>query len=294
MKKFLIIFKYEYISSLNNKSFWFQTLLIPIFTGAFIWLISNSNQDYSIPQEAFEGQISNYSSFANDIGNVCGAILTVFLILYSSQIYAKVKKEKTNRLMEILASSVNSTKLMEAKILSVGAIGLTQIAIWIMMTIGYIVIFASPSAFDQYIYCNDVALPLLLFMLFFIGGFLFYGGLFAACGAMTDRDNENQGYMSALSFVMLMSFNITQFADIQSTPLLTLIGSYVPFSSPAIGCKLATSGTQPLPVTIIQIIVLYGFAILSLLLSGKIYKSTILLRGVKLSPKDLLVLIKAK
>ena len=131
-------------------------------------------------------------------------------------------------------------------------------------------------------------------IIFFVGGYIFYGSLYAAVGALTDKNNENQEYMTIITFILLASFYIGIYAVDNPTSSLTQWCSYIPMTSPTIAAVGAISGDMPIWQTLLSVIILYATAILSLSFAGKIYTSALLLKGKKLTPKDILIFLKSK
>ena len=135
---------------------------------------------------------------------------------------------------------------------------------------------------------------LLWALLFFIGGYVFYGSLFAAVGAMTDKNNENQEYVAVLTFVLLGAFYIGEYAVDNASGLFVMICSYLPFTSSTVLTVTSVSHEAPLWLSISGLAVLYVCAFVTLALAGKIYTSSLLLKGKRFSPKDIIVFLKSK
>ncbi|MDE6339878.1 MAG: ABC transporter permease, partial [Muribaculaceae bacterium] len=231
------------------------------------------------------------------LGMLCGIFLALFLMVYGSQIFAKVKKEKVNRIMEVLATCVTGRTMMLGKIISVGLLGFTQLLIWIgLIIIGIISIFTvlKPDIDFSIFQDPQIYIGFLWTLLFFIGGYIFYGSIYAACGALTDKDNENQAYMTVITMMLLMSFYIGEYAVTHANNFFVVFCSFFPFTAPTIASVNAVASEVPVWQSILSLIVLYGFAGLALSLSGKIYTASILLKGKKFTPKDILLFLKMK
>ena len=131
-------------------------------------------------------------------------------------------------------------------------------------------------------------------VLYFLGGYIFFGSLFAAVGAMTDKNNENQEYVAVLTFILLISFYIGEYAIDHGSASFVRVLSYIPFTSPTIGAVNAITQTSPLWESVISVIILYISAWISMSMAGKIYTSSILLKGKKFSPKDIITFLRSK
>ncbi len=299
MSQLGLIIKNEYLTDIRTKSFWIGTLVAPLLFIGFSIFIGFMMEDSDTMRKMSNPMIDESDNMTGMqlFGMISGIFLAMFLMIYGSQIFGKVKKEKCNRIMEVLATCVTGRTMMLGKIISVGLVGLTQFAIWaalcILFGIGVAFIFHPDIPWG---FLTDTRFIMGLFwsIIFFIGGYIFYGSIYAACGAMTDKDNENQGYMTLITFLLLGSFYIGEYAVEHAGNAFVVFCSYFPFTSPTIGAATAVSGEVPLWQTILSVVVLYFFAWLSVSFSGKIYTSSLLLKGKKFTPKDILVFFKSK
>lgn len=301
MSKLSIIVANEYKTDIRSKSFWIATILVPLIFVAFgafgAFMMEGSDSFMSFQKEMTPSPDESSLTGVKVLGMMMGIFLVLFLMMYGSQIFNKVKVEKCNRIVEILATCVEGRTMMLAKIISVGLIGLTQILFWFLMiaviTIGLLVAFNVDFPWDVLL-DGRIYLALLWSILYFIGGYVFFGSLFAAIGAMTDKNNENQEYVAILTFILLASFYIGEYAVDNGSGLFARICSFVPFTSPTVGCVNAIIGAVPLWESLLSLAILWGFAYLSLSLSGKIYTSSLLLKGKRFSPKDIVTFFRAK
>lgn len=301
MSKLKIIIAQEYKTDIKSKSFWIATLLVPLIAilfGVFgAIMMEGSSTFMSMQEDLTPTPDKETMTGLKAIGMMMGILLVLFIMMYGSQIFNKVKVEKCNRIVEVIATSVDGRTMMLAKIISVGLIGITQLAFWFLLLVlfggGLIVAFVSDFPWE-YLLRPEIYTSLLWSLLFFIGGYIFFGSLFAAVGAMTDKNNENQEYVAVLTFVLLGSFYIGEFAVDNGTSLFATICSFIPFTSPSVGCVNAITGEVPIWQSLLSLITLYAFAALSLSLSGKIYTSSLLLKGKRFSPSDIITFLKSK
>lgn len=301
MEKLKLIITNEYLTDIRAKSFWIATLLVPILMVAFGgfggMMMSESDSFMNLNKSITPGPEGDDISGSQIMGMMMGIFLTIFIMMYGSQIFNKVKVEKCNRIVEVLATCVDGSTMMLAKIISVALVGITQILIWFVLLIvivgGLLIVFASDASLE--IFANPkLYVGLLWSVLYFIGGYIFFGSLFAAVGAMTDKNNENQEYVAVLTFLLLGSFYIGEYAVDNGGSAFARICSYVPFTSPTVGCVNAVTGSVPLWESLLSILSLYLFAAIALSLSGKIYTSSLLLRGKKFTPRDIITFLKSK
>lgn len=299
MSQLGLIIKNEYLTDIKSKSFWIGTILVPIIFIAFSifigFLMADSESTKKLANPAAPDPTD--MSGIQVMGMLCGIFLALFLMVYGSQIFAKVKKEKVNRIMEVLATCVTGRTMMLGKIISVGLLGFTQLLIWgalIALGVAGVVTVIHPDIDFGVFLRPEVHLGLMWTILFFIGGYIFYGSIYAACGALTDKDNENQAYMTVITMMLLMSFYIGEYAVTHASNFFVVFCSFFPFTSPTIASVNAVAGEVPIWQSMLALVVLYGFAFLSLSLSGKIYTSSLLLKGKKFTPKDILLFLKMK
>lgn len=299
MNQLGLIIKNEYLTDIRAKSFWIGTILVPILFGAFSIFIGFLIEDSEATKKLANPGVPDPESMTGmqSMGMLCGIFLALFLMIYGAQIFNKVKKEKSNRVMEVLATCVTGRTMMLGKIISVGLLGLTQFVIWIAMIafilIGLMILlnFSIPT---EYLTDHRIYTGLLWSFLFFLGGYIFYGSIYAACGAMSDKDNENQVYMTVITFLLLGSFYIGEFAVTNSENPFVVFCAFFPFTSPTIAAVNAVASAVPLWQSLLALIVLYIFAGLAVSMSGKIYTSSLLLKGKRFTPKDILLFLKSK
>lgn len=294
-----LIIKNEYKTDISSKSFWIATFIVPILYVGFGFVMGILMAESDVASQFGQATAPDESDLTGFqvMGMLCGLCLALFLMIYGAQIYSKVRKEKVNRIMEVLATSVTGRTMMLGKIISVFLIGLTQLGVWILFGVGGILLFLLMAAPDtsMEIFSNPhLYIGLLWTALFFIGGYVFYGALYAGCGAMTDKDNENQGYMTVLTLLLLGSFYIEMYAVDNTNSVFSIVCSFIPFTAPAVGTVGAVSGDTPLWVSILSLLFLYLCAAGSLIISGKIYTSSLLLRGRRFNFKDILLFMKSR
>lgn len=300
MSQLKIIVKHEFLTEVKTKGFWIGTFLVPIIiiviSCVFGYLMAESDSLTKTLEKMPTQPDPEELTAAKAAGMAVGFFLFIFLITYGAMIFNKVKSEKCNRIMEILSTCVEGKTMMLAKILSVGLIGLVQIFTWALMI--FIGVFVFFFLFQFSIPYDFLANPktylcMLWMILYFVGGYVMYGSLYAACGAITDKDNENQIYMSVITMILLGSFYLGQFSVDNSSSGLAIACSYIPFTSPIVGTVKAIAGESTFWQTFFSILILYATAFLSVTLAGKLYRSSLLLKGKNFSPKDILTFLKS-
>lgn len=255
------------------------------------------------------------------LGGVMGYIIFIVIILYGAMLMRSVSEEKTNRIVELVISSVKPTQLMLGKITGVGLVGITQLLIWmvlipIIMTIGTQLTGLNPdevqtmsgdlagaksqinefeiqSVFHEIFQLNWFKI-FFLFILYFIGGYYIYASQFAALGAaMGDDTSDSQSYTLIVTMPIVLSIYIMFQAIRLPESNLAFFASIFPLFSPIVMPALLAFD-PPWWQIILSVAILCAFAIFMIWLSGKIYRTGILMYGKKASFKELAKWIWAK
>lgn len=300
MKQLNLIIKNEFLTDVRSKGFWISTIIVPLIIIAFGiifgFILKDADSFNNVAKDLPTQPDPEEMTAGKAIGMMMGSCLTFFLMIYGAMIFNKVKTEKCNRIMEIISTCVDGKTMMLAKIISVGLLGLVQLIVWgsliLVAIIGFYMVFQFAIPWEilsnpkTYIYT-------LWIILYFVGGYILFGSLYAACGAITDKDNENQAYMTVITFILLGTFYIGMYAVDNGDSAFATACNYIPFTSTTIGTINAISGVSPIWQTILSIIILYATAYLCVTFSGKLYRSSMLLKGKQFTPKDLITFIKS-
>jgi ABC-2 type transport system permease protein len=246
--------------------------------------------------------INANSGTATAIGSISAILIYIILILYGSQVMMGVMEEKTNRIAEVIVSSVKPFQLMIGKIIGIGLVCLTQILLWIAFIFLIYNISAATgksdtvnqvvggiqNVFDQ----ANFTLILTFFVLYLIGGFFFYASLFAAIGSAV---NEDMREAQSLSFPLMMPiiFSVAIMSAVLKDPSgpLAFWGSMIPFSSPIImmvRLPFGVPGTVPWWQLGLSMGILIGGFIFTTWFAGRIYRTGILMYGKKPSWRELI------
>ena len=252
-----------------------------------------------------KGDIANSNTtLKSAVGFAMAMIIYMFIFIYGSMVMRSAMEEKTNRIVEVIVSSVKPFDLMLGKILGVALVGLTQFFAWIILSVtllGGLSYFFSSGGNSmpqeaQNLPMNDLisgfnALPfgdiIVVFVLFFLGGYLLYSSIFAAIGAAVNQETDVQQFMLPVSLPLVFGFIIAQSVVFQSpNGQLAKIFSMIPLTSPIV---MAVRAPFDVPLTEIigSFILLLLTFIFMVWLSAKIYRVGVLMYGKKPSWKDL-------
>jgi len=258
------------------------------------------------------------------LGSVAGYLLMMFVIIYGNSVMRSVIEEKTSRIIEIIVSSVKPFQLMMGKIIGNASAGLVQFFIWgILLAIilfGLSSIFgvdvvgmqtarvpaeqleAAKQAMDsdkmQLIVQEILGLPILkmfvLFIFYFLGGFMLYSSLFAAVGAAVDNETDTQQFMLPIMMPLMLGIYVG-FATVMNDPhgSIAVLFSYIPFTSPIVMLMRVPFGVAWYELAISMALLLFTF-IFMVWFAAKIYRVGILMYGKKPTYKDLYKWLKYK
>ena len=241
------------------------------------------------------------SNAASGIANVLAFLIYFIILIYGSQVMMSVMEEKTNRIAEVIVSSVKPFALMMGKIIGVGLVALTQFGLWIVLILLIYNGFSSSGGmgastmldgFQHTLQGINIGYILVFFILYFIGGFFFYASIYAAIGSAVNEDIRDAQQLSfPVTLLIMFSFFITiQSADDPSGNL-AFWGSMIPFSSPLVMMARIPYGvpsTVPWWQLILSLVILYSSIIGITWLTAKIYRTGILMYGKKVTLKEMI------
>ncbi|MGB4883809.1 MAG: ABC transporter permease [Ferruginibacter sp.] len=260
-----------------------------------------------------EGGKKTVAGISYAVSYLCGILIYLMMIIYGTQVMRGVTEEKTNRISEVVISSVKPFELMMGKIIGIGAVGLTQFAIWIVLFVILqgIIPLLMPDILNQAgaaaTAANDSSssigvmkeitnglstLPMAKiigwFLFYFLGGYLTYASLFAAVGSVVSEDQqEAQQLVFPILMPIILGFVIMTNAVQNPDSNLALFGSLFPLTSPVVMMGRITYDI-PLWQLLLSAVLLIGTFILLTWLTAKIYRIGILMYGKKPSWKEMM------
>lgn len=218
-------------------------------------------------------------------------VMYVTVLLYGVNVMRSILEEKTSRIMEVMLSTASAKDLMAGKILGVGAVGLTQVGIWVL-TAG---IFSSSALVASAGLIKGVlSVKLLLYFgVFFLLGYVLYSTLCAAVGSMVNSEQEAQQMQFLVMMPMILSvIFIVNIFQHPSSPI-AMFGSFFPFTAPLvmfsrIAIQPETPWWQIAASIALMIATIYGMVVLC----GRIYRVGILMYGKKPNLPEIMKWIK--
>lgn len=224
-----------------------------------------------------------------------GAILIYMsLFIYGAQVMRGVIEEKTNRIIEVIVSSVKPFQLMMGKIVGVGLVGLTQFVLWIALSAGITyTIGQNASAMHSEVYAfvhalgSNAGYELFCFLFYWITGFLFYSALFAAVGSAVDSETETQQFMFPITLPLLFTYilSVSYLFTVPDSPLAVWL-SIIPFTSPVAMMMRLPFNPAPWQLWLSMFLMVVGF-VFTTYIAARIYRVGILMYGKKTSYKEL-------
>lgn len=276
---------------------------------------------------ASKDEKEEYLEIKAGIGFGLGLMIYMFIFIYGVQVMKGVIEEKTNRIVEVIVSSVKPFELMMGKIIGIMLVGLTQFAMWVLLIGVFATVvmpFMLPDGYDaatlaggpsgqqtaevvnqmggmdaavmqdnQIINFLFTEVPwvslILIFLFFFIGGYLLYGSLMAAIGAAVDSETDTQQFMLPVTMPLIFAYiiSITGMQDPNSTVMQWC--SQIPFTSPVVMLvRYSANGGDGMGLSlVISMLLLVATFIGTTWVAGKIYRTGILMYGKKVTYKEL-------
>ena len=271
-----------------------------------------------------DGVTTSDSDIASVIGMLTTMLIYMFIFVSGAQVMNSIVQEKVNRIVEVMVCSVRPWELMWGKIIAVGLTCLTQMALWVVLTLLIVGVamgvmdiplessqLAMPNAqqladvsgqgfnsqFDsQYIsslLSIDWGFVLVMFVVYFIGGYLLYSSLFAAIGASVDNEADTSQFMMPITIIVLFALYAGIYSAENPDGPLAFWCSMIPFTSP-----MVMMVRIPFDVPMWQLGLSLGLLALTIVgtiwLSAKIYRVGILMYGKKPTVKEIIKWIKFK
>lgn len=239
-----------------------------------------------------------------------GLTIYMFVLLFSSQVMRGVLEEKSNRIVELIITSISPVRFMTGKIIGIALLGLTQIAFWLIILYAFSLFLSSGSDIlltngmvsnrisqeDINQILNNlnqidfnVIVPVFLF--FFIGGYLLYSSIFAAIAAIANHNDDIQQASMIVTIPLILGVIVLSNTVNSPDSSLSYWFSIIPFTSPVVMVGRVVYGAPIIDLLISMSLLIISVSII-FWLSGKIYKTAILFSGKKVKIKDIISWVK--
>ena len=251
------------------------------------------------------------------IGMIATLLIYMFIFIYGSMVMNGVVEEKSNRIVEIIVSSVKPFQLMMGKIIGIALVGLTQVALWVVLVVvlssvmGAVVGMPSdPAALMEAQNMMNGSMPaaqamdsgmmeglqilqsfnwiqiVLWFILYFLGGYLLYASIFAALGGAIDNNDDAQQFTLPVTIPVIFALYVGIYGAMNPEGPLVFWCSFIPFFSPVVMMVRLPFGVPAWQLWLSFAILVITF-LLIVKLAAKIYRTGILMYGKKVTYKDL-------
>ncbi len=277
---------------------------------------------FKIDEEGNEEK--SFTEVSMVIGYIGGFLIYLFIFMYGSQVMRGVIEEKSNRIVEVILSSIKPFQLMMGKIVGIAMVGLTQFVLWVLLTAALVTTFTaltgtslSEAGSAQMLVTEDSRLVpsevipdedeldsdelqfvleaihtlnygtiLGFFLFFFIGGYLLYAAMFAAIGSAVDNEADTQQFMLPITVPLILSIILIPYIINNPEGPLVFWASIIPFTSPIAMMARIPFGVPYMDLSLSVILLILGF-VGTTWLAGRIYRTGILMYGKKVSYRDL-------
>jgi ABC-2 type transport system permease protein len=258
------------------------------------------------------------------VGYVAGFLIYFFIFFFGVQVMRGVIEEKTNRILEVIITSVRPFQLMMGKIVGIACVGLTQFLAWVILTMGiyqyasdYFVSKQLKSQTEQvapqdmfsrdqntkiaaeevkpdvelsgmldFVHDIDFVLILFTFLFYFLGGYLLYGAMYAAVGSAVDSETDTQQFMLPITIPLIVSIIVMVNAITNPSGQLAYWFSIIPFTSPIVMMARIPFGVPKHELILSMMLLIVTFLLITWL-AGKVYRTGILMYGKKVNYKEL-------
>uniref|UniRef100_UPI00404AB729 ABC transporter permease n=1 Tax=Flavobacterium sp. TaxID=239 RepID=UPI00404AB729 len=276
---------------------------------------AKANSTLKLSKFSGEESLKGLNEIKVVIGGLMGYLIMMFIVVYGNFVMRSVIEEKTNRIIEIIISSVKPFQLMMGKIIGNSLAGILQFAIWLI--VGLLLMFIAQVVFGMQMgasssvspemmeaaqqssglvklqnYINEILnLPLGLmftcFILYFIGGYFLYSSLYAAIGAAVDSETDSQQFLLPIIMPLILGVYIGFFTVINDPHgTVATVFSIIPLTSPIV-MLMRIPFDVPIWQLLLSLVLLFGTFIFVVWFASKIYRVGILMYGKKPTWKEL-------
>lgn len=268
----------------------------------------------------------SFTEISMGVGLFSGVLIYMFIFIFGAQVMRGVMEEKTNRIVEVIISSVKPFELMMGKIIGVAMVGLTQFGLWIVLTLGIVTVLqatvldtnqltkseqiftgqgkvlnedqlkdisAQMQADDSFntqiieaITSINYGVMIGAFLFYFLGGYLLYAALFAAIGSAVDNETDSQQFMMPVTIPLILSMVMLGMIINNPSGSVAFWFSIIPLTSPIIMMLRIPFGVPAWEIALSAGLLILGF-LFTTWFAAKIYRTGILMYGKKVNYAEL-------
>ena len=272
----------------------------------------------TVKRNAEGDETSSNTYIAMAAGFIFTFLIYMFVMSYGGMVMQSVMEEKTNRIVELMVSSVKPFQLMMGKIIGVALVGFVQLAIWgVMLSVILLVcgsvfgLSAAPTvpavagadmqmnAMAQQAASGEAAeimsalmgLPYadlgIMFVLYFVGGYLLYASFFAAVGASINAQEDSSQFIMPVVLIMVFGLYAAMYSAENTNGPLAFWASMFPLTSPIVMMVRIPFGV-PWWEEVLSLGLLFATSVGFVWISARIYRVGILMYGKKPSIREML------
>lgn len=272
---------------------------------------------YIISEEGEEKEKSNEVSMG--LSYAMAFMIYIFVLMFGNMVMTSVIQEKSNRIVEVIVSSVKPFELMIGKIFGVACVAVVQFLIWVILTMAIVGIFgmaagpamdpaqmASAAGVDASMVDGVVSsgvmgeitgalgginFPFIIgcFLIYFILGYLLYASMFAAVGSAVDNEADTSQLVMPVTIPLMIGLFIMLHAFKHPESTVSVWASIIPWTSPMVMlARIPFENVVPVWQLLVSMAVLLLTFLVTVYLAGKIYRTGILMYGRKATWNDLL------
>ncbi|MBQ0006588.1 MAG: ABC transporter permease [Alistipes sp.] len=284
---------------------------------------------YMISEEGEEKENSNEISMA--LSYIMASMIYIFVFMFGNMVMQSVIQEKSNRIVEVIISSVKPFELMIGKIFGVACVAVVQFLIWIVLTFGIVSVVSVASGIGsdpeqmvaaadatQIIASGDMANPVAditssgmmstisstlgninfpfiigCFLIYFVLGYLLFASMFAAVGSAVDNEADTSQLTLPVTIPLILGLFIMLHTFQHPESSLSVWASIIPWTSPMVMlARIPFENVVPMWQLLLSIFLLLVTFVGTVYLAGKIYRTGILMYGKKATWKDLMKWLK--
>ena len=274
-------------------------------------IVDKAQVDVEMRYINYEGELkdSNSGVLKIGIGAFAGILIYMFIFVYGVQVMRSVIEEKTNRIIEVIISSVKPFELMMGKIIGAALVGLTQFTLWAIFSTSFfafaknffgvedpkstmIIEQTNPEMENKMqeviltMMDMDFGIILAAFLFFFLGGYLLYSALFAAIGSAVEAEVDTQQFMLPVTLPLIIAM-YSGFMVLENPhgPVAFWL-SMIPLTSPIVMMARIPFDVPMWEILLSAFLLIIGF-VMTTLLASKIYRVGILMYGKKPSYREI-------
>lgn len=214
--------------------------------------------------------------------HIMGLIIYMVVLLYGAMMLRAAVAEKSSKTVEIILSSIRPWQLMLGKIVGVGAVGLTQIAVWLFFVALALIYVASAQALAGVDFLQSIPVgpdTLLLFLGLFVTGYFLYGGMYASVGAIASTEQEASQLQLPVTMLVIIPILVVPVVLESPASTAAVVLSWIPFFTPVLFIVRYVLGA----VSVWEIPVAFALQAIAILLvawvGGRIYRVGLLMTG---------------